>query len=766
MSSLMYRLTRVAARALAETPVRLAVFALLALATAWPLLATGDQLNLFRDAHIHFVYERAAVTAVKGFGQPPLWDPTYCGGIYALGSPQIRFTSPTFLLSLLFGVPRGEALAGFFMLVVGLEGTYRYARSYGAGALGAALAAPVYGLSGVFAAAPFLGWVTFYSFGLLPFAAWGMRRALRGRPSGVLVTAVAGAWILGLGGTYSAPMTGLFCAYEVALAAWRSRRSPAGLARVAGMTALAALLTLGLAALRLWPVMETLARAPRVLGGKPGTPLDQILAALVEPVRVRAGNIADRRMYFVGVVAAPALLAGLPRRRIWPLVVMGGLALWAATGYATGWSPFVGLKRLPVFSALRYPERYLILVALVLAMVSAVGVRTLEALARRRRWWAIPLVAVAAALVANTVSLVSDHHVVAGKRLLAPAAPTLDREFHQARGNRWAVSYYPAMSRGSISCMDAYPVPESAKLRGDLAAEEYLAGPAAGTVARRHWSPLRIDLAVELARPARLYVNQNYHPGWRASVGQVADDDGLLAVDLPAGRHDLRLRFVPRSAVGGAAVSLAALAVLIWIGARARRRDDVGGRRQLRVYLGAALVPLAVAALARAAIREAPMPPTPARAPSGEPILTLVDRPTEGAAEIGAALADGVTIVAARAQRSASVPRGAILELDLRVDGRPREGTAVVVQADSDAGERLRFDHLLLSAWTDLAHAPRGRLVRDFVPLPVGRGTRGTRWTIRVGLKSRRGAVLPVHDPGRARADDDLVEVAAFSLAD
>src|SRR5262249_53941688 len=146
---------------------------------------------------------------------------------------------------------------------------------------------------------------------------------------------------------------------------------------------------------------------------------------------------------------------------------------------------------------------------------------------------------------------------------------------------------------------------------------------------------------------------------------------------------------------------------------------------------------------------EAPMPPTLARAPSGEPIL--VDRPSEGAAEIGAKLAEGVTIAAARAERAASVPRGAILELDLRVDGGPREGTAVAVQADSDAGERLRFDHLLLSAWTDLAHAPRGRLVRDFVPLPVGRGTRGTRWTIRVGLKNRRGAALPVHDPGHAR---------------
>jgi len=735
---------RALARGLAETPVRLAVFALLALCTAWPLLATGDQLNLFRDAHIHFVYERAAVTAVRSFGQAPLWDPYYCGGIYALGSPQTRFASPTFLLSLLFGVPRGEALTAFFMLLVGLEGTYRYARSHGAGPLGGTLAAPLYALSGFFAAAPFLGWTMFYSFELVPWVAWGMRRAAAGRPSGTIVTAVAAAWIIGLGGTYSAPMAGLLAAYEIARAAWQSRRSAAALARVAAMVAVTALLTLGLAALRLWPVAETLARAPRILGGKPGTPFADVVAALVEPVRVRDGNIAARRMYFVGALAAPALLAGLPRRRAWTLVALGALALWAATGYASGWSPFVGLKRLPVFSALRYPERYLILVALVIAVVAAVGVRTLEALGRcRLRAVAVAatvlLVGAAAALVANTVSLVSDHHLVAGRRLLAPAAPTLDRDFHQARGNRWAVSYYPAMSRGSLSCMDAYPVPESAKLRGDLAAEEYLLDPAAGTVTRVAWSPRRIDLAVDLARPARLAVNQNYHPGWRASVGTVADDEGLLTVDLPAGHHQVSLRFLPRSALGGAAATLAALAVLIWMAARARRRDWVSAW-ELRGYGLAALAPLLVAALARVAIAEPPMPPTVARAPNGEPIL--VDRPPAGATDVGASLGQGVTLVAARAQRTETVPGGAILELVLRVDGRPAEGTAVVVEVDSDAGERLRFDHLLLSAWTDLAHAPRGRLVGDFVPLPIPPGMRGRQWTARVGLKDARGRAL------------------------
>src|SRR5262249_19615053 len=159
-----------------------------------------------------------------------------------------------FLLSVLFGAARAEGLTAFFMILIGLEGTWRYARSYGGGAFGSALAAPAFALSGCFVAAPFLGWTNFFSYQLLPWAAWGARRALRGSTGGVVVAALAGAWMIGLGGTYSAPMTALVAAYELALALWLARGSAPALRRIAGMAAVTALLTVGLAAVRLWPV--------------------------------------------------------------------------------------------------------------------------------------------------------------------------------------------------------------------------------------------------------------------------------------------------------------------------------------------------------------------------------------------------------------------------------------------------------------------------------------------------------------------------------
>jgi hypothetical protein len=731
-------------RLLARRGPRLCFFAVLALVTVWPLLGTGDQLNLFRDAHVLFSYERNAVAAVRRFGQLPLWDPYYCGGLYALGTPQGRFASPTFLLSLAFGAARAEAVIAFVMIGLGLEGTFRYARSYGATALGAALAAPAFALSGSFVAVPFLGWTNFYGFQLVPWALVGARGAMGGRLSGALVLAVALAWIVGFGGTYAGPMTALAVAWEVGLGLIR-RRAP--LRTSAGLVALAAALFVGLGAVRVWPLVETLAAAPRVLGGKPGMPLAASWTALIDPVMIRNENLASsRQMYVVGPYLMLAALAGFWRRRAWPLVLFAALAIWASTGHALGWSPFVGLRALPIFSSLRYPERYLILAALALAVIAAVGVTTLQALARRRPLWIAGTLLAAAALLATVTFLVSDHHVVAARRVLAPAAPVLERDFRQARGNRWALSYYAPMDRGSIACWEAYPVPQSPLLRGDLPAEEYLADADAdaGHVTRRRWSPNRIDLDVALDRPAELRVNQNYHPGWRASVGHVVDRQGLLAVALPAGEHHVTLRFLPRSALGGGLASLLAAAALVYLAARGRRRDTIAGRGDALRCAVAAGVPLLALLAVRLLVSEPPVPRAPPRAPNGEPILT--DQLPPSARPSGEVFSDEVELVSASPGAGAELhgQRGEPLsiELDWRVRRPPRDETAVVVTLESDTGERLTADHVLLSAWTDLAHAPSGPaapIVRDIVPLVIGRGTRGKRWTITAGL-ARPGA--------------------------
>lgn len=758
MSSARNLLTRVArahqwlSRECACLPVRLAAFALLTLVLTWPLLRTASEFNTFRDAQVLVPYEQHAVWSVVRHHQFPLWDPYYCGGLYALGTPQGRFVSPTFLLSILWGANRADAIIAMLMMIVGLEGMYRYARSRGAPGFGAVLAAPVFAVSGNFATASFFGWANFFGYALLPWAAFGVRHALRDPPRGMLTVAFALAWMVGFGGTYAAPMTALVCVYETVEALARRARRPTRMARVLVVAFCCAVLAVGIAGVRLWPVFETLVTAPRVIGGEPSVAWKEIGTALFDRVDFRFGAWhGSDGAYLIGLLVIPAAVAGFLRLRSLPVILLGALALWAATGHAFGWSPFVGLKALPIYSVLRVPERYLVLLGFAVATLAATGIRVLEARARKRVLWAIPLAVVSLSLAANLFFHVQNHHASAGYRKLTPSPPELQREFHQARGNRWANIHYGPMSRGSLSCWDAYPVPQSPLLRGDLLREAHLTDVTAGTVTQRAWSPNRIDFDIALERPAHLRINQNWHPGWRSTIGGVVRDDGLLTVDLPAGTYPLAVRFLPRSAIGGALVTLLALASAIWIAVRARQGMRLEARRDWAWLMAVAIGPLVAVPISWHAIREPAAPPSVMRAPTGEPIVA--DSPPHDAAPIGAVFDVGAILEAVRIEpEHYHAGDVAILELDWRLTREVPKETGVFVHVEAPRGNLILADHKLISAFLDLRYAPVGKTLRDRVPVVLPDQARIGQWTVWVGLwdTGPRMARHIVTDPGHA----------------
>jgi hypothetical protein len=746
-------------RALGRPAPRMAFFALVALLAAWPLLSTAPLLNEFRDAHVLSHYERVAVDTVLHHHQVPLWDPYYCGGLYLLGSPQARFASPTFLLSLLFGESRGEGITVFFLFIVGLEGAFRYARSRRASASASALCAPIFALSGLFAVAPSLGWINFFGFQILPWAALGVRQAVRGDRRGILVATVSLAWCVGFGGTYAAPMAALWCAFEV-LDTLLRRRRPRQLGVALGMAAVTAALALGLAAFRLWPVWDTLRSAPRVIGGTPGTTVRVVLRMLLRPDSSSADN-PDDGGYFIGILALPAILFGALRLRSAAMATVTYVSCWLATGYAVRPPLFALLREVPIYSTLRYPERYLLFVALAAAVLAARGVTIAAVWTRSRRprarkvgrWLLGGLVV---CLVANLVVMILVNHGFDGTRDMSPPAGTAEqgRPFHQARGNRWSLAYYEPMNRGSLSCWEAYPVPESAALRGDLAEEEWLKNPTVGTLREVSWSPNRIVLLASVVRDARVLVNQNWHPGWHASAGQVVHERGLLAVDVPAGEHTVVLSFLPRSAVGGLLVSLASLLAL---GALLRYRAPL-------MLAAAAVVPAVVVVAVGLAIHEPPGRAEPLT-PDDEPVI--VDAPPADARRIDARLEGGVTLEAAKvSDRRPRAGQQITLEVDWRRGPRVRKGLGVFLHIEPSKGEALTGDHVLLSSVLDLDDAPPDRTLRDLLPVHLPDDAKGTHWKVWLGLWRIRGAGERMHveEAGSALVQDDRILAAEFDV--
>lgn len=724
MAVLPTRVLRSARRIATTASLRLMVFCLISLAASWTALGQAGGMNDFRDSHLLHTYEEMAARTVLDYGELPLWAPWACGGLYALGDPQTRFASPTFLLSLVFGPRRAEPLVLFLFLVLGMEGIFRYARLKAGTALGAFVAAPLFALNGFYAVSWGLGWLNFLGYELVPWSLLGTQLVFRRRLAGIAILAGAFALMLGFGGTYPVPMTAVFVSLEAVGGLW-AQRTWRHRAELAGWLGAAALFILGTSAFRLWPVIDTLQSALRVMAGQPGHPPVNVATQLLLSA-TQGGGI----FYLAPPILLLVAASFFSRRALLPWVA-AFLSAWLSTGYYFRLSLFEGLRALPLFSTLRYPERFIVYLAFFLAVLGAIGFGVVWRRVRRSRLAAWGAVVMCGAALVGTGMAVRSFDVATQPVSILAEPERVDQPFAQARGNRWSHGYFLALNRGSIACGEAYPVPMSTLLRGDLAQEEYLEDPSAGHVRRISWSPNRLELEVRATRPVELLVNQNWHPGWKSSAGEVVSHEGLLGVRLPPGEHRVSLRFLPRSTFGGALVSVLAWGSLGFVGWWARRRGRLSMWRLCAISAG----PLAVWGLLWVTWTEPPAPPVLTN-PNGTPIL--VESLPPQATPVRADFSVPVEL------HGAVVPTGpdanGILSFELfwKVKGSVPRAVGVFVHLVDEHGKMANQDHEVLAGTFFFKTAPRGRLLRDAFSVSA-QGLPPGRWQVLVGLWNSRG---------------------------
>ena len=502
--------------------------------------------------------------------------------------------------------------------------------------------------------------------------------------------------------------------------------------------------------MRLWPIAETLAASPRVLGAiDANTPL--AIAKLLFGSR-----IPFRGEFLVGALVLPfAVMAALERKSVW-LVAQAAFLLWLAAGYAAQPSGYAILRTIPPYTMLRSPERFLVPFALVYAVLVARGFGRLEALVHAKRWpWVVASLAVVVVCVDDGVLVDNDWGWQRGRSLMeAPVSANRDKNaFANARGDRWLAAYYPSLQRGTLSCFDDYQIPQSPELRGDLPHEEYLADQTAGTVTRTSWSPNAIVMHVDVNKDARVIVNQNWHPGWHTSVGEVVNDKGRLAVKVPPGVNDVTVRFMPRSAIGGTVTSL--LAILACIGLWRSRKA------KLPAQLAIAIAPFVGVASAFAFVHEPPRPVMQLVLPDGEPIAQ--DAPPPGAQKLGTKLEEGVSLEAVRSLLRAT-PDGPVLdfELDWRLDRPAPPGLGIFVHFEPDKGDTVNVDHVALATVAPFEAFPPNKTLRDVLPDIAVESGKTYRIYVGVWRARRGGERLKVVEPGSATIDADRVLVATI----
>lgn len=495
----------------------------------------------------------AAYISVARFGQWPLWDAFHCGGISIFRNPESQVYSPFFPLSFAFGTVWAVKLMLWAHVAIGLWGMYRLARdAYALHWLASAVAAFAWGCSGCIVWDGAGGHATFLPFTFTPWLIWLVRsdRTLRRKAALIALLFVV---TLYEGGTYPLPFFVLLLGFELVLSALRAPAQTAWRDALALGAAVLALTALA-GAIRIVPSVLALREFPRQVPNEDSVSLSDVLVMLT--AREHAWRTPEHPFVWseygsylgwpvVVLGAAGAVLVAIrgPRHLLAGLVLFGSIMLGNLGRYA----PWSLLHELPVFDSLRVPTRFAMFFTLYLALLAAHALHSLLTASRNvhvsRALLAVLTLAAAAQL--NDVLEVTRPIVQLWQGAPLDNAPPAER--HHLVAGRYAQRYasYPRLNLGTPQCYAGamnWRVSRALWI-GDKPQVRVREGE--GTVYEVRHTSSEWTADVEMTSAGRLWFNQNFADGWRASIGSILNDEDLLAVDLPPGRHLVQLRYAP-----------------------------------------------------------------------------------------------------------------------------------------------------------------------------------------------------------------------------
>ncbi len=233
------------------------------------------------------------------------------------------------------------------------------------------------------------------------------------------------------------------------------------------------------------------------------------------------------------IVALPLVIRKRPQR---PVLFWGFFAIAAIALFATLAPSKIFWDVIPMIKLVQFPFRFLAPATLFLALVSAGSVAAL--LPARRDALHPILLALALAILLGSWTYARPQHTAVATKDVSPAA---DIYFELD---------YPDM-RGSTAFAGDKPV-TSPKIEAYLAGEPLpLAGiiDGVGDVTSVRHGAGSDEVRVSAQTPVTLQFYTYWYPGWRAWIDdqsaatRAEGPDALITVAVPAGEHDVRIRF-------------------------------------------------------------------------------------------------------------------------------------------------------------------------------------------------------------------------------
>ena len=515
----------------------------------------------------HHMWEAGRI-AIERWHELPLFDPHHCGGVPLWGNPQSQVFAPTYLMFVLpFGTTIGHKLYVVFHCAVGMVGTYLYARrELRVAQIAATFAALVFTTTGFFAWHGAGGHATFLAFYYGPILMLCWRRSARDYRYTAAV-ALLMSLVVFEGGHYPFPYFLIWLTLDLGV---RFARGPRR-GRLIASAMLSGLLTALVSAMRVVPILITILAHPHPVPDSDSMTLHEILHILTFRDQTQMHFEGHQWVWpeygaYVGygalfLASMGLLIALLDTLRLRPsrprvevvVLILGAILFTAMTqGNASPHHPWPLLQELPFYRSIHVPSRWRVMVIWHVAMFGALAIdgleRTTRGLDMRHPWERLAAAMPIVLLLMTAADVWSVTWTIVDRwdgPVIGESAPT--ERFSLVAGGNYFGDYanYPSSNIGTHECYDPIPWDVSPALW--LGDEPFarLADGSAGEVIDSGRTSITLWAEVNLTEPGRVVFNQNYFEEFVPDRGTLADDQERTAVDLPAGRQRVTLRYTP-----------------------------------------------------------------------------------------------------------------------------------------------------------------------------------------------------------------------------
>ncbi len=518
-----------------------------------------------KDWDQHTFYSGVARSTITKFKQAPLWNPYYCGGNSMIGNPQSYFLSPFFIFILAFGEIPGMKIAVLAYAIAGMLGMYFLSRHFNFGKYSSLLPSIIFMLSSMFALHMTEGHFFFATTALIPFAFLAYLKSVEKNRLSIKF-AVACSAVLSLmffgGGVYISAYTSLLLVFAAIIFSLKEKS-----ARFLKSILIIFIFFLGISSVKLLPVFEFTYKNPRYTSPAEGVDAKLLYNMFLNPQQSHTAWHDGQQYWwheygaYIGYPVALLLLLAFTVyfmeslylkaiMLIFFLLMMGDrspINLWGI------------LHNFPVFSSLRIPSRFAVMV---LFCASLIAGDTMSKIEKSKRIKKIYLkIFIIAFMIIITINLLwVSVPILKGAFPVTPLKPIKNELFQQTnKSYDYYSSLYPIFleNSGKVDCYEPVHIPISAlpKESENYRGEAFLTN--GGNASVSYFSPNKVVVQVSTTADGILALNQNYDSGWHANPGKAINYSGLVATDVKSSKGEITFYYMPVSFIAGLVITAA-----------------------------------------------------------------------------------------------------------------------------------------------------------------------------------------------------------------